>query len=77
MEERMSESLDRVTFVDGKLDEVVGSRGAHLECMGGKRWFLLIEHDDGTESAFWFSSKDLKKPFWETRSPRPVPPKEK
>jgi hypothetical protein len=73
----MAESLDRVTWVDGRLDEVVGSRGAHLEHMRGNEWFLLIEHDDGSETAIWFSSKDLKKPFWETRPPRPVPDKEK
>jgi len=63
--------MDRVTFVDGRLDEVCGSRGAHLEHMHGNRWFLLIGHDDGTETAIWFSSKDLRKPFYERREPRP------
>lgn len=62
---------DRVDFTDkGTLDEVVSSAGAHLEHMGGNRWFLIFQHADGTETAFWFGSKDLKKPFWETRQPR-------
>lgn len=62
---------DRVTFTDkGRLDEVCSSRGAHLEHMDGKRWFLTFYHEDGTESAFWFESKDLKQPFWETRPAR-------
>lgn len=60
-------SNDRVTFEGMHLDEICGSRGAHLECMGGNRWFLLIGHDDGTETAIWFSSKDLRKPFYERR----------
>jgi len=63
--------VDRVDFVDGRLDEIVSSRGAHLERMDKNRWFLIFYHDDGTETAIWFSSKDLKKPFWETREPRP------
>jgi hypothetical protein len=65
---------DRVDFnEDGTLDEVVSTRGAHLECMGGKRWFLIFYHEDGTESAFWFDSKDLKRPFWEKRGPHGSP----
>ncbi len=61
---------NRVEFrKNGTLDEVFGSRFGHLEHMGGNRWFLEIGHADGTSSAFWFSSKDLKKPFWETRQP--------
>ena len=63
-------SLDRVTFDDGCLDEGVGSRRAHLERLGRSRWFLVIGHDDGTETAIWFKSKDLKKPFYERRAPR-------
>lgn len=63
---------DRVTFTEkGRLDEVVASRGAHLEHMGGNSWFLSLLHADGTETAIWFDSKDLKKPFWEKREPRP------
>lgn len=60
---------DRVEFVDGKLDEVVSSKGAHLEHMGAGRWFLSFQHADGTSSAFWFSSKSLrdKDLFWEKR----------
>jgi hypothetical protein len=59
---------DRVTFNDeGTLDEVCSTRGAHLEYLGNNRWFLAFYHGDGTDSAFWFGSKDLKKPFWETR----------
>lgn len=62
---------DRTEFnKDGTLDEVVAAAGAHLEHMNGNRWFLSFEHADGTSSAFWFSSKDLKKPFWETRERR-------
>lgn len=64
-------SLDRVTFPDGKLDEVCGRGFAHLEHMGNGRWFLLVGHDDGSETALWFSSKDLRKPLYERRTPRP------
>lgn len=67
-----SEIQDRVDFVDGRLDEIVSARGAHLEHMDKNRWFLIFYHADGTETAIWFSSKDLKKPFWETREPRPA-----
>lgn len=63
-----SEMDNRVVFnLDGTLDEVCSSRGAHLEHMNGNRWFLIFYHEDGTETAFWFNSKDLKKPFWEKR----------
>lgn len=66
-------SDERVTFYDdGTLDEVYAARGAHLERMGGNRWFLIFYNEDGTEAAFWFTSKDLKKPFWETRPARPM-----
>jgi hypothetical protein len=68
------EMEDRVTFEDGHLDEVVSSRGAHLERMSGNRWFLIFYHEDGTETAIWFDSKNLRKPFWETREPRPSHP---
>ena len=62
---------DRVDFTEkGTLDEIVSSRGAHLECMGGSRWFLSFQHADGTETAVWFSSRELRKPFWEKREPR-------
>lgn len=62
---------DRVTFTPkGRLDEVCCTKGAHLEHMEGDRWFILFAHADGTETAIWFTSKDLKKPFWETREPR-------
>lgn len=59
---------DRVDFIKGKLDEIVSTAGAHLEYMGGGRWFLAFYHEDGTSTALWFSSKDLREPFWETRS---------
>jgi hypothetical protein len=60
--------IDSVTLKeDGSLDEVCSSRGAHLKRMSGKRWRLVFYHADGTETGFWFGSKDLKKPFWETR----------
>ena len=63
-----SDDPNRVTFNDdGTLDEVCSTRGAHLEHMHGNEWFLIFYHEDGTESAFWFNSKDLEKPFWETR----------
>lgn len=53
-------SEDRVSYDDkGKLDEIVGTRGAHLERMSKNEWFLSIWHADGTETAIWFSSKDL------------------
>lgn len=63
-------SLDRVTFPGGKLDEICGSRYAHLEHMGGGSWFLIIGHDDGSDTAVWFRSKDLRKPSYERRAPR-------
>jgi hypothetical protein len=62
---------DGVFFDDKeRLDEVCGE-WVHLEKMGRGSWFLLVGHADGTESAFWFRSRDLEKPFWETREPRP------
>lgn len=63
-------SLDRVAFEGGRLDEVCGSKGAHLEYMGGGKWFLIVGHDDGSQTAIWFRSKDLMKPFMERRAPR-------
>ncbi len=60
-------SRDRVTFLGGRLDEVCGSAGAHLEHMGDDRWFLIVDHDDGSQTALCFSSNDLKKPFMERR----------
>jgi hypothetical protein len=66
---------DRTEFnEDGTLDEVVAAAGAHLEHMSGNRWFLLLCHADGTDTAIWFSSKDLKKPFMEIRKPRNAAP---
>lgn len=66
--------MDRIDFTEnGLLDEIVASRGAHLECMGGSRWFLSFQHEDGTETALWFTSRDLLKPFWEKREPRKEP----
>ncbi len=39
---------DRVDFTeDGKLDEIVSTKGAHLECMGGANWFLEFHHEYG------------------------------
>ncbi|MCA0032785.1 hypothetical protein [Mesorhizobium sp. B263B2A] len=62
---------DRVDFNDdGTLDEVVSTKGAHLEHLGGNRWFLIFYHEDGTDTAIWFSSRDLKRPFGEKRRPR-------
>ncbi len=58
---------DRVDFIKGKLDEIVSTRGAHLEYLGDGGWFLIFYHADGTETALWFESKDLRKPNWETR----------
>jgi hypothetical protein len=64
---------DRVTFTPkGRLDEVCSTKGAHLEHLDGNRWFLSFEHSDGTSSAFWFRSADLKKPFWEKRDASPL-----
>jgi hypothetical protein len=59
---------DRIDFnEDGTLDEVVAAGGAHLEHLGGKRWYLNLVHADGTSSVFWFKSKTLKVPFWGKR----------
>lgn len=63
-----SSDPNRVTFNDdGTLDEVCSTKGAHLEHLGGSDWFLSFQHGDGTSSAFWFKSKGLKRPNWETR----------
>lgn len=61
---------DRREFVDGKLDEIVSTRGAHLERLSTCDWFLSFQHEDGTETAIWFTSHSLIKPFWEIRPPR-------
>ncbi|MHA6684515.1 hypothetical protein [Mesorhizobium sp. A556] len=67
----MSENIvDRIEFDGSRLDEIVAARGAHLEHMGRDRWFLAFYHEDGTETAIWFTSKDLKKPPLEKRFPR-------
>jgi hypothetical protein len=65
--------VDRVEFEGGKLDEIVAARGAHLERIGKNDWFLAFFHDDGTETAIWFTSKDLKTPYFETRKPSNAP----
>lgn len=63
--------MDRVEFTkSGKLDEIVSSRGAHIEYIGDGLWFLIFGHEDGTETALWFESEDLRKPNWETREAR-------
>ena len=63
---------DRVDYDEsGKLDEVVATGGAHLEYMGSSQWFLSLTHADGSETAIWFKSKNLRNPFMETREPRP------
>lgn len=46
--------MNRVEYVKGKLDEVVTDGGAHLEHMGGKRWFLSMWRADGSEFCVWF-----------------------
>lgn len=66
----MSEMADRVSYDDkGQMDEVVGSRGAHLERLGKHDWFLSIEHADGSSTALWFTSKNFPS-LMETREPR-------
>lgn len=60
---------DRVTFDDsGELDEVVSTKGAHLERIGTNRWFLIFDHADGSQSAFWFTSRSLCKEKGENRT---------
>ena len=48
---------ERTEWVDGKLDEVVTEGGAHLEHMGGKRWFLSCRRRDGSEFCAWIEGK--------------------
>lgn len=49
--------MDRIEYnEDGSLDEVVAG-GAHLESMGGKRWFLAMRRADGSEFCIWFKGK--------------------
>jgi len=74
---RDDDDPNRVQFNEnGTLDEVCSTRGAHLEHMHGSHWFLSFQHPDGTSSAFWFTSKDLKRPFWETREASKQPDEE-
>lgn len=58
---------DRRDFINGKLNEIVSTKGAHLEYMGESQWFLSFQHEDGTETAIWFTSRNLRNPFWEIR----------
>lgn len=65
---------DRVDFTEnGMLDEIVSTKGAHLECLGGPNWFLEFQHQDGTSTALWFTSRSLCKPFFEKREPKKEP----
>lgn len=50
---------ERVTFNDrGKLDEIVThGRGAHLERMDRRRWFLNMECEDGSSIAVWIEGE--------------------
>jgi hypothetical protein len=41
----------------GKLDEVVTDGGAHLEWLGGNRYFLECVRKDGSGYAIWFTGK--------------------
>ena len=51
-------SCERVTYdAAGNLDEIVVEGAAHLERMGGNRWFLSMERADGTSFAIWFTGK--------------------
>lgn len=49
--------IERTSYVEGKLDEVVTCGGAHLERMGGKRWFLSMVREDGSEICLWVSGE--------------------
>lgn len=61
---------DRLAFTPaGTLDEIVASGGTHLENLGGDRWFLECKNADGSSVAIWFTSKDLRKPTMERRTP--------
>jgi hypothetical protein len=55
---------------DGSLDEVCVDGGAHLEHMGGTRWFLIMQRADGSEFCIWFKGKIT---MTEEREPRPTP----
>lgn len=69
----MTEAGERVAWNDdGTLDEVFGARHAHLEHMGGGKWYLSVGMSDGRDVVFWFKSKDLRKPYWEERKPSPT-----
>ena len=60
---------DRVTLTDkGKLDEIVATKGAHLERLGKHSWFISFDHADGSSTTVWFESKDLVSPMIETRA---------
>lgn len=39
---------DRTEIVDGPIQEVVCSGGAHIEYLGKRSWFLSMLHADGT-----------------------------
>ena len=53
----------------GELDEIFGVGHTHLERLSNNTWFLLIGHEDGSETALWFTSKDLPT-LMERRPPR-------
>lgn len=61
------DSRDRVMFEGNELEEVFGSGYAHLERTAKNRWCLIVGHNDGSQTAIWFKSKDLRDPFWERR----------
>jgi hypothetical protein len=59
---------DRVTLDDkGEPDEIFGSRFGHLERLRRDEWFLLVGHEDGTETAVRISGKIVG---WEKRGNR-------
>lgn len=67
---------DRVTWVKNssyemkRLDEIVATKGAHLESLGGDRWFISFVHGDGSVTKIWFRSRSLNKPLIEERIKR-------
>ena len=61
----MTERIERND--DGTLDEIVCNGSAHLEYMGGNRWFLSMVFADGSEHCVWVKGKITLE---ESREPR-------
>ena len=58
---------------DGSLDEIACDGGAHIEHLGGKRWFLSFVFADGSEHCLWITGKITSEEAREPAAPRGDP----